>query len=152
MTPKITANATLRDCNPGTTIVFLAAIEDEECDFDAGMQAKIVYAKVLPDNVLELALDFSEFEDFNKLLMLPNYYDDNGDPTLRWCDTKTYPKDAKETIFLNVTNLPFCVNDTGKKLPEQLDTLMRMAQVLGYTEAVNWLQKHTPQSTDRRQN
>jgi hypothetical protein len=80
----------------GKVIQFNADVEKSEIDFDRGMKARVVgYAITDPEEVFKLDLDFSEFEDSNKLLMQSNYYDKMGKPTLKWCETKFYPKNCK---------------------------------------------------------
>lgn len=80
----------------GKVIQFNADVEKSEIDFDRGMKARVVgYAITDPEEVFKLDLDFSEFEDSNKLLMQSNYYDKMGKPTLKWCETGYYPKNCK---------------------------------------------------------
>lgn len=88
----------------GKVIQFNAEVEKSEIDFDRGMKARIVgYAITDPNEVFKLDLDFSEFEEANKLLMQSNYYDKNSNPTLKWCETKFYPKDCKCRDYFGYT-------------------------------------------------
>lgn len=80
----------------GKVIQFNDQVEKSEIDFDRGMKARVVgYAITDPGEVFKLDLDFSEFEESNKLLMQSNYYDKNSKPTLKWCETAYYPKNCK---------------------------------------------------------
>jgi hypothetical protein len=80
----------------GKVIQFNAEVEKCEIDFDRGMKARVVgFAITNPEEVFKLDLDFSEFEESNKLLMQSNYFDKNHNPTLKWCETKFYPKNCR---------------------------------------------------------
>jgi hypothetical protein len=76
----------------GKVIRFNRNVEETEIDFDESMKARVVSYRIVDYDVFQLTLDFSEFEEDNKRLMKHNYYDSNGKPTLRWCDTRYYPK------------------------------------------------------------
>lgn len=88
----------------GKVIIFNLNVEKCEIDFDSGMKALVTgFAITDPGEVFKLDLDFSEFEESNKLLMQSNYYDKDGRPTLKWCETKFYPKDAKCRDYFGYT-------------------------------------------------
>ena len=84
----------------GKIIIFNEHVENTEVDFDRGMKARVKgFAIVDSGEVFKLDLDFSEFEEANKLLMQSNYYDKNSKPTLKWSETGYYPKDCKCTDY-----------------------------------------------------
>lgn len=83
------------DALKGKVICFNKEVEKTEVDFDSGMKARVIGVRDVDDDVFVLDLDFSEFEESNKKLMANNYYDSNGHPTLKWCETSYYPKDCK---------------------------------------------------------
>lgn len=52
--------------------------------------------------VFRVNTDFSEFEDFNKSVAKPTWFDDNNNPTLKWHETKAYPKNKKDWIYMQI--------------------------------------------------
>ena len=88
----------------GKVIQFNLNVDKCEIGFDRGMKARVIGFSITdPGEVFKLDLDFSEFEEANKLLMQSNYYDSNSLPTLKWCETKFYPKNCKIHIFFGYT-------------------------------------------------
>jgi hypothetical protein len=83
----------------GKVIKFNENVEESEIDFDEGMKAKVIGSRVVEKDVFQLTLDFSEFEEENKKLMKANYWDKNRNATLRWCETRYYPKDCITTAY-----------------------------------------------------
>lgn len=50
--------------------------------------------------IFEVLTDFSKFEDHNKALNLPDYYDRAGKPSLYFHETDFYPKDGKIEFYI----------------------------------------------------
>jgi hypothetical protein len=84
----------------GSVVRFLPEVDVLETGFEANMLAKVQGVKPLPDGVFEVVLNFTEFEDHNKKLMTPNFYDGVGTPRLKWCETQRYPKDGVCSLLL----------------------------------------------------
>ena len=84
----------------GKTVKFTSGVDEFETGFENGMFG--VVEKVTPevDDVYCLWVNFSRFEEHNKQLMTPNYFDAQGKPTLRWNETTYYPTDRVEKIFV----------------------------------------------------
>jgi hypothetical protein len=76
----------------GKAIQFNSRIELGESDFVAGQKAIITDYKQELDGVVKLTLDFSSFLEHNKALERPCYYDKNSIPSLKWSETKFFPK------------------------------------------------------------
>jgi len=96
-------------------LVFNKKVENTETDFDVGMKA-LVTGVYLKDDILHINLDFSKFEEYNKTLMQSTYWDKEGKPTLKWCETPYYPKDCKTTEYCALYDdeqCPFDVEDTS---------------------------------------
>jgi hypothetical protein len=81
-----------------SVIVFNKRVLKTEINFSPGMKARVAGLR-RDEDMLVLDLDFAEFEDHNKALAEPNFYDDAGEPCLKWHETKSYPKDCKETVY-----------------------------------------------------
>jgi len=82
------------------TIRFTNLVKEHEIDFDAGMMGQIVSVTSDSDDVIRLLVDFSNYVEYNKGFEQANYYDEKGEPTLKWSETKGYPKNFRETIYL----------------------------------------------------
>lgn len=57
-------------------------VEHDETDFDTGMHALVLSLTEDDPDVWIMELDFRPFMDHNRPLMMPNYYDKDGQPTL----------------------------------------------------------------------
>jgi len=122
----------------GQVIVFNSKT-DYEIDFDDGMKARVV--NIIPDDQCHrVFVNFSEFEEYNCNLMLPNYYDSNGQPTEKWCAQSHYPKDGKTDFWVSfvddrdhktLVELPFDLTvDRFPTVQECLDALERTLDAL----------------------
>lgn len=78
----------------GKVITFNQEVEKTEIDFDAGMKARVIGFDIDKD-YFKLKVSFKEFEDVNKQFMHCNYYDREGKPTLKWCETRYYPENCE---------------------------------------------------------
>lgn len=83
-------------------------------------------------STISFTIDFSEFEEYNKSFAIPNWFDEFGNPTLKWMETKNY--DAKWEIYEmyieknEYPNLSFIqVIDDNKWLNEYLKTDMKVS-------------------------
>lgn len=101
----------------GKTIQFNSKVESTEIDFDEYMKAVVLkweyvhYDYNHDYDVIKIQVDFSKFEEDNKKFMKSNYYDKDGIPCLKWCDKLYYPKDGKDTFYIenDRNNCPFDV-------------------------------------------
>jgi hypothetical protein len=105
-------------------VKFNKRAELQDSNFDEGMMAEIVSAH---DNGDCYVFDccFAKFEEYNKAFMKPNYYDNNGNPTLKWCETGFYPKDKCDDIYVGYdddeSTFPFELVIENKVLKLYLD-------------------------------
>ena len=90
----------------GKVVRFLPGIEDLETGFEPGMMGVICQVDLEDEDVVLLTVDFSKFEAHNKGFMTPNYYDDAHSPKLKWCETKYYPENKREDIYLTLGDPP----------------------------------------------
>ena len=89
----------------GKTIKFKKQIEEIESNFDENMMGEIVDVSYDYDyDLIEIWISFSGFEEYNKTYMKSNYYDENGNPTLKWCDTRFYPIDRKSLKYFDIND------------------------------------------------
>ena len=87
----------------GKTIKFKKNIEKTESNFDENMMGKIInisYNHAHYD-LVKIWVSFYNFEEYNKKHMKCNYYDENGNPTKKWCDTTFYPIDKKTIEYFD---------------------------------------------------
>lgn len=91
----------------GKTIQFTEKILDSEIAFEPGMIGVIVEAEHHlhgngsdDDGCFKLKVAFGGmYLEHNEKLMSANYYDSNHNPTLKWNQTKYYPKDHVSTDY-----------------------------------------------------
>jgi hypothetical protein len=79
---------------------FTKMIDTFECEVDEGMLARAVSVRDEGDGTAKVVFEVKEFEEINIPFMKPNYYDKDGNPTLRWIDTNFYPKDGIEKFYI----------------------------------------------------
>jgi len=89
----------------GKVVQFNERCKREEVDFDVGMKARIIGVQPAENNCFRVLFDFKEFEEANKLLAQPGYWDKDGKPTLRWHETNHYPKDCKYDWYIGADAL-----------------------------------------------
>lgn len=124
----------------GKVICFTKLIETEtESDFDEGMMARVIgYTAHTDDDGEEwfnLDVDFSEFENYNRVFMKPNYWDGMGSATLTWEEAGLYPKNKKSTEYLHYGNELFEVMDCKVKVNEKgIDLAVAVAALKAITE------------------
>jgi hypothetical protein len=91
-------------------VVFNSKIEEGEYDFETNMKARILAIRIREEGTeeehFEILFDISEFEAHNDQHMVPNYWDDNHQPTLTWKQSKFYPKDGKHREYFS-NPMPF---------------------------------------------
>ena len=87
----------------GKTIKFKKNIENTESDFDENMMGKIVDISFNHD-LVKIWVSFSDFEEYNKKHMKCNYYDENSNPTKKWCDTTFYPINKESTEYFHFSD------------------------------------------------
>lgn len=92
----------------GRTVIFNERIEDTECGMEKGMIAVIKNATHNQDahgsdddGVFLVHFDFGgKHLQHNLGLMSSNYYDEVGNPRLKWSETKFFPKNHVQEIYL----------------------------------------------------
>lgn len=95
----------------GSSIVvtFKKAILDQENYIEPKMRGRIISSLIKHDDCIEMIVDFTEFDEFNKQFESANYYDKDQNPTLT----------ARQANFYNMTNekMYFMINqDVGESL------------------------------------
>lgn len=92
------------DQNQIVTVQFTDAINKLDLDDipDENMIGKIVSLGVDPDSdeSLHLVVDVSGYEEHNKKVAAHNWFDENGNATLTWFDTKWYPENGICDIYV----------------------------------------------------
>ena len=92
----------------GKTIRFNKNARKSEIDLDTGMLAVVTGYSVDDDMIdsetcesFKLELDWSnpKILSLNESLMKPDYYDGNGNPCIKWNETKSYPQDHKASWY-----------------------------------------------------
>lgn len=117
----------------GCTIEFNKEIERCENDFDPNQKAKVIGVRIQnSDEVVQLQLDFSEFAEENKKFATYNYYDTNGSPALAYHETNSYPKDFKDTIYIDmdVEKYPLPFNIVKASRPTTQECLDFIARIM----------------------
>ena len=76
----------------GKIVTFSEKIEETECDFDPGMKARVSGVELKDHDLIKVFFNFEEFLDHNRKFMKPNYYDKDGNTTLKWEETAFFPK------------------------------------------------------------
>lgn len=102
-------------------------------------------------------LDFTPYEEYNKAMAVPSFWDSNGEPTLTWFESKYYT--GKEDFILEanedidyyfdfnvgtwreqVNNIKQC-NQRQDSTTDQLKDLIVVANKLGFYDAADYLKK-----------
>ncbi|MFB5759022.1 hypothetical protein [Paenibacillus medicaginis] len=113
--------------NKKPVVKFTEKVESEiECGFDDGMMARLVDFRDDGSGCFELKFDFSEFEQHNKRFEKINWYDKQGNPSLRWSETSFYPKNRIETFYIDYdTEINFLEIVTEERIndPEEIVAL-----------------------------
>jgi len=78
-------------------VKFNKMVEEWEIDFDEGMLARVKSIMTTgDDDIYEIVMNFSEFEQYNLRLMKPNYYNRSGVPCEKWSEQKNYNRALAE--------------------------------------------------------
>lgn len=75
---------------------------DFETGFDTGMMARAISFNYTDPDVVKIDFEFREFEEHNKNYEKSNWYDKQGNPTLKWSQTNFYPNSKIEDIYFTV--------------------------------------------------
>ena len=70
-------------------------------EFDSGFIAQVSDIHFSKDDRIDMFIDWSEFTDHNRKISLPNHYDEKGNPTLSYFETKSYPKNHKDEFCID---------------------------------------------------
>ena len=138
-----------QNCKVGPAICFTKAIEEYEVGFDEGMKA--VICDIRPEQAAlgyqEFLFDFASFEEENKVLGKANYWDQNGHPTLKWHESRYYPADKKECVYINTipTNeAPWVLLSNAYPTPEdqEITKLLAWTRQEGHKLAEAWIMRN----------
>lgn len=85
----------------GQTIQFTDEVELADCDphFGPSMMAKIHGVNFI-DGGISITLNFQEFHEHNRKVATPCFFDDEGNPSLTWQESKVYPLNHMETVWV----------------------------------------------------
>lgn len=83
----------------GLVVTFKHGVDDKEGYAESGMRGRIVSACRLPDDVICIKVDYTEFVDHNRAFETANYFDKNGVPCLNAREAG-YLRDEKEDLFV----------------------------------------------------
>lgn len=112
----------------GKVILFNKDIDLSEGDYEAGMKARVLNVEDHHDH-FALLTDFSEFEEHNKRLMTANYYDENHQPRLKFCETRRYPKDGRTKDYYDYNKPGFTVVEEKLEAPNTHALLLKIADL-----------------------
>ncbi len=118
----------------GKHIEFKDAIEQIETGFDPKMRAKIVDVVAKDHGVGEpfykFVFDFSQYEEYNKQFSKPNFYDDNGDPCLRWHEAGAplYPSNKLEVVYLEEAYNYFDIVSEEEQITNKVNKIIERVQ------------------------
>lgn len=75
-----------------------------EIDAEAGMKGKVVNVRRMPDDVVDVDIDMSDYVEENRKFMKPTYYDANGVPCLTF--EQKYKKPLlRDSVYLTTSEL-----------------------------------------------
>lgn len=122
---KLAELKTLLPSKPTVVINKSRCFNSLDCDMDVGMRGILLKLREDSDGCVEMVLDISLFEPFNKTLGKANYWDDHGGPTLTWFESSYYPEDGKTSIYVDSAlyeSSPFIGLSNAGLIPEFLAT------------------------------
>lgn len=85
------------------------SIHEMDC-YDIGMVCKVIgitetdFDDTEEVTVYGVLTEFTGFEELNKSIAQPRWYDSYGQPTLKWHETKSYPKNGKEMVYMQISH------------------------------------------------
>ncbi len=134
----------------GITPIVRISKDTEFIDLEEGSMAKVVeYKKDYEDDseyVLELTLDFSEFEEYNKNFQKFVFHSDKG--LVKYSDSPIYPKSKRTTIFVGYgSDQYFELLDSSHK-NELFDRYQKDVNK-GSQTYVNWLEEELKKAKKR---
>ena len=109
----------------GKVLVFGGkSFQDYELDFSEGMRARVVEVfDATSDEAVEawcyeVKVDFTDFEQHNRVFSKTIFYDKNNNACLHWHETPSYPKDCIDKVFIGADkgSWPFAVEEGGKRI------------------------------------
>ena len=126
--------AHLNDGRP-LPIEFTKGVEDLEGYAEPGMRAHVVDYLPTRDDVVEVRVNYQIFEEFNRGLEKPNYYDKNSKPTLTAREAGYY--NVTETYYVMATDDPttyFSVIDPNLGLLQEWQNTDRQKGYVAFLE------------------
>ena len=99
-------------------VTFKASVDDKEGYWEANMRGRITAARDNGDDVMELTVDVTEFDEFNKPFESANYYDKNQNPTLTAREAGFYK--AVDTMYFDANE------DVGQVLTVEDDSSIKL--------------------------
>jgi len=82
-------------------VEFDKGVGDQEGYLEPGMRGKLVSFTEEDDTVVRFVVDLTEFDAFNRPFESANYFDKSGDPTLTAREAGYYPKDHRESLYVD---------------------------------------------------
>jgi len=129
----------------GKKVVFTDRIEEMECYPEVGMRARVVAINSedtdsddLHEHVYCIKFDYSEYDDFNRLLETANYYGRDGIPNKTARESGHYSK--TETIYFG-SPLLFPFENYFRLASEHHQKLHEQFHDSGEQNYVEWLEK-----------
>lgn len=97
-------------------VTFQQPIQDMEGYLEAGMRGRLMAVSNQRDDMFQLHVDLTEFDDFNKQFESANYYDKSGVACLT-ARQSGYYKEPKEHFYVgNDQEVDFLVIEEGGRL------------------------------------
>lgn len=97
------------NCYIGKHVEFTDLVKrlEIEIDPDPGTRGKVVSANTVTEfdgEVWDITVDLSFWVDHNKSVALPDWYDENRKPCLKWHETRFYPKHHIYSFYYEPTH------------------------------------------------
>lgn len=106
-------------CGIKPVVEFDASIVAQENLFEQGMRARVVSVLDDEEDVLHIVFDFSDFAEYNKHFATPGYFDGEGKPTLYVWQTKHYPENLQEDVYVDLkSEVPFSIIEEHSLMAE----------------------------------
>ena len=92
-------------------------------------------------STIPFVIDFLEFTEHNKPLMVANWYDSNGNPSLTWAETRGYESDAKSyTVYENLIDNFTSADLTHLEIVEENKWLNQYLESGSNMSYIEWLE------------
>ena len=129
---------TLCDRGARFTVAFERAVEDSEGYLEEGMRGVLSAPVEDHGDHLVFQVDLEAHEAHNDAVSKPNYYDNNGNPTLTAKQAGHYPKNHRETLYADSDR---ALHEVVKPAPAAANNLMEEFAASGDTSYISWLER-----------